>query len=290
MVLYYVHRYMRLTPAFLLVVLVSINLTPYFGNGPLFPSEQGFETPLCRSRYWWTSILYIGNIVQPDHMCLTVSWYLHNDMQFHWIAPLALIPFVLGRKRIGVMVGVIFVLISIGSISGTLIRYPYMVNGTLQPANRAANPTFINAIYYPPWCRISPYAIGLIVGFIIINTGRTCPLRMRTKLIGTSIAFAISFACIFIMFADSVLRNGLSPKVHIAYQTLSRPLWSLAIGWMIFLCSTDQGGIVNTILSWPIWAPLSDYEVCDIGSSTIDYRIRDKSLYETWSEVTWYSF
>jgi hypothetical protein len=25
-------------------------------------------------------------------------WYLHNDMQFHWIAPITLILFVVGRK------------------------------------------------------------------------------------------------------------------------------------------------------------------------------------------------
>lgn len=29
-----------------------------------------------------------------------MSWYLANDMQFHWIAPIMLIPFALGRKFI----------------------------------------------------------------------------------------------------------------------------------------------------------------------------------------------
>ena len=56
MIMYYLHRYIRLTPTFLLVVAISINLTPYFGDGPIYPSQQGFETPLCRSKYWWTSI------------------------------------------------------------------------------------------------------------------------------------------------------------------------------------------------------------------------------------------
>ena len=102
MILYYIHRYIRLTPTFLLAVAISINLTPYFGSGPMYPTQIGFETPGCRTKYWWTSVLYVGNIVKSDDMCLGVAWYLHNDMQFHWIAPLALIPFALGRKSIGI--------------------------------------------------------------------------------------------------------------------------------------------------------------------------------------------
>lgn len=124
MFLYYLHRYIRLTPTFILVVAISINLTPYFGSGPLYPTQQGFEAPQCRSQYWWTSLVYIGNIVKPDYICVPVSWYLHNDMQFHWIAPLCLIPFVIKRKPIAFITCTILILVGISSIAGLLIRYP----------------------------------------------------------------------------------------------------------------------------------------------------------------------
>jgi peptidoglycan/LPS O-acetylase OafA/YrhL len=127
MILYYIHRYIRLTPVFLLIVLISINLTPYFGHAPLYPTQRGFESDGCRNQYWWTSVIYVGNLVEPDHMCLGIAWYLHNDMQFHWIAPLALIPFVLGRKSIAFVVAILFVLIGIGSTLGILLYYPDMV-------------------------------------------------------------------------------------------------------------------------------------------------------------------
>jgi peptidoglycan/LPS O-acetylase OafA/YrhL len=126
LLLYYIHRYIRLTPAFLLVTLVSIHLTPYFGRGPVYPSVQGFETEGCHHRGWWTAILYIGNLFKGNEMCLPVSWYLYNDMQFHWIAPLALIPFVIGRKVIGFIVPILFVFVSIGSIVGIALSYPNM--------------------------------------------------------------------------------------------------------------------------------------------------------------------
>ena len=148
--LYYIHRYIRLTPTFLLVIFVSIHLTPYFGNGPVYPSQQGFEVQQCRSEYWWTSIVYVGNLVKPDYMCLPIAWYLHNDMQFHWIAPLALIPFALGRKAIGFLMATVFVLVGIGSILGLTIYYPSLQTAGLidlaPPVSRnSRNPTLLHS-------------------------------------------------------------------------------------------------------------------------------------------------
>jgi peptidoglycan/LPS O-acetylase OafA/YrhL len=121
--MYYIHRYFRLTPTFMLVVLVSVNLTAYFGRGPLFPSLHGFEPEGC-SKYWWTSLLYVNNLIKPDGMCLGVTWYLANDMQFHWVAPLALVPFVLKRKGISFLVVNLFILTSIICTAVILIANP----------------------------------------------------------------------------------------------------------------------------------------------------------------------
>jgi hypothetical protein len=108
------------------MILVSINLTPYFGDGPVYPTQQGFESKGCRTQAWWTSILYVGNLVKSDDMCLGIAWYLHNDMQFHWIAPLSLIPFAIGRKFLSFFITIMFVLIGIGSILTILLYYPDM--------------------------------------------------------------------------------------------------------------------------------------------------------------------
>ncbi|CAF1461850.1 unnamed protein product, partial [Didymodactylos carnosus] len=190
-ILYYVHRYIRLTPTFLLVILVSINLTPYFGRGPIYPAIQGFESDGCRHHGWWTAILYVGNLVHPNDMCLGVSWYLHNDMQFHWIAPLALIPFVIGRKQIGYFVATVYVLVGIGSISGILLYYSTMSLNLFAEATDLNGPSFFNKVYITPWCRISAYAIGLLTGFMVINVGRLYRSNTYTKLFGTLLAIVV---------------------------------------------------------------------------------------------------
>ena len=124
MTFYYMHRYLRLTPSFILVMLVSVYLTPYFGRGPLYPIQQGFEPDQCRNGNWWTAFLYIGNFLKSDDLCLGITWYLYNDMQFYCIAPLAMIPFAKGRRAIGYLLAIIFVFVSIGSTLGLLLYYP----------------------------------------------------------------------------------------------------------------------------------------------------------------------
>lgn len=77
------------------------------------------------------------------------------------------------------------------------------------------------------------------------------------KIIGSLVSVLIGSACLFSVYPDYLHARGLNRATLVAYQTLSRPLWSLSIGWLLFLCSTKQGGLVNSILSWPIWSPLA---------------------------------
>jgi peptidoglycan/LPS O-acetylase OafA/YrhL len=91
----------------------------------------------------------------------------------------------------------------------------------------------------------------------VINFGREYRLSRCTQIFGTVLAILLGLACLFTTYPEYILAAGLSRSVQVAYQALSRTFWSIAIGWLLFLCSIHQGGIVNKILSWPVWAPLA---------------------------------
>jgi peptidoglycan/LPS O-acetylase OafA/YrhL len=76
-------------------------------------------------------------------------------------------------------------------------------------------------------------------------------------MIGNLLAIIMALGCIFSLYGDYVLVPGLNRASLIAYQSLSRPVWSISVSWVLFLCSTNQGGIINRILSFPIWIPLA---------------------------------
>lgn len=87
--MFYFHRFWRLTPAYMLLMMISICLSRYFGDGPLWP-DQGIEVNYCKNT-WWKNLLYINNFYS-EQSCFGVSWYLANDMQFFVLSPLMLAP------------------------------------------------------------------------------------------------------------------------------------------------------------------------------------------------------
>lgn len=62
--LIYFHRYLRLTPLFVVTILCSMSLLRYLGNGPIWPLLLDFLNGQCERNYWST-LLYIQNYVNP---------------------------------------------------------------------------------------------------------------------------------------------------------------------------------------------------------------------------------
>ncbi|XP_068737951.1 nose resistant to fluoxetine protein 6-like isoform X2 [Montipora capricornis] len=86
---FYFHRFWRLTPSYMFVILFYSNLYAFLGEGPYWFSSQ--NSTLCE-KYWWTNLLYINNFYPTNsgNQCLGWSWYLANDMQFYIISPLVI--------------------------------------------------------------------------------------------------------------------------------------------------------------------------------------------------------
>ena len=61
----------RLTPVYMLIVMIVAGLYPYFGEGPFFSLNQESET--CRN-YWWRNMLYLNNMfLRENNSVSTIS-------------------------------------------------------------------------------------------------------------------------------------------------------------------------------------------------------------------------
>ncbi|KAL4219628.1 hypothetical protein ACF0H5_022200 [Mactra antiquata] len=167
--MFYFHRFWRLTPPYMLVLMFYVPLIKYWGEGPLWP-QQGVDIDECKDT-WWRNLLYVNNMFEPEKMCMPWSWYLANDMQFFIVSPLMLIPLYYS-PLLGTISCLGFVLINFISTGVISKQNELGSNMILGDNNNAA----FDLTYVKPWCRIGPYAVGIYVGYLLYKTG--CKVKM----------------------------------------------------------------------------------------------------------------
>ncbi|KAK7474874.1 hypothetical protein BaRGS_00033876, partial [Batillaria attramentaria] len=253
---YFVHRFIRLTPAYAITIMALTCLLPYMSDGPNWTRDSRAYYSNC-NKYWWTNLLYINNFYSSlKDQCIPWSWYLSVDMQFHWIvAPFIIIPLAAGAvsksvyQRIigGVLIGgLVFLQIFL------TIYFEEDVNGDFL----RHSDDFQWEIFQKPYCRAAPYVLGLGFGYAL-----AC-LEGLLWLCSLTVIFAATFVKINenrVMLDDPF---HWSHGVRSAHEAIYRPLFSLAISVVVYLCATGNGGFINSILSWRGFLPFSRLTYC----------------------------
>lgn len=255
---YYVHRLVRVVPAYAVVLAVCASLIGYVADGPHWPPPLQQQ---CQEQ-WWKNLLFINNyFITIEHMCMSWTWFLANLMQFYWIAPLILVPFALGGRWKFVGFAGVGGLIAIHIVATVILELG--VNGDVL---RRQSEYFWH-IYQQPWCRVAPYAMGLGLGYVLHRLHYRCPgMHWVVSVVGWVVCFALSTTLCMITYDENryLLTDaaGWSLGSRTAHETLQRPLWGLVVSWVVFACSTGNGGPINTALSWKGFLPLSRLTLC----------------------------
>lgn len=191
------------------------------------------------------------------------SWYLNNDMQFYILSPLLIVPFFF-NQIVGIIVSVCFLLaatITPGVLSYVKNLPVHTIGGGPKDADRAA---YFEDYYIVPYCRMGPYICGVITGYILYKTKCKCRMNIFVNLLGWAVATATACGCLYGIYNTVRPDNPvyLSKEVTALYNGVSRTAWGAAVCWVIFACSTGNGGFINTLLSWKAFVPLSRLTYC----------------------------
>lgn len=282
------HRYWRLTPLYLFVILYFAFLTTFTVSGPLKffmrqgPYEESFDA--CK-KYWWTNILYINNMY-PNYgnlgtTCLGWGWYLANDMQFYLVfGPIFIILF--SRfKRLSVVVAVFFILAGV-VIRAIFVWYYglYGING--QPTKHVDDPWAKNGtLYGRPYARWSVYIVGMLTGYVLSVTKNQIRIHRVVALFCWCSAIATGLAVVYGQYYYYHHPNThMTLTASVFYTSISRTAWALCLSWVVLACVSGNGGPVKEILSWKFWAPLgrltySAYLVHPIVMYTFYFNLRE---------------
>lgn len=153
----YLHRYLRLIPVIIGVILFVIGIYSFTGSGPLWSGfASGWESG-CKRR-WWTNLLFVSNIVGVGQGCIDWTWYLGCDMQFFLFLPLLVLFY--SKNRMGGYVATWGLLLA--NLVATFTISIYFHAGVSMLNDLGMGVTYL---YFKPWIRVGAYLVGTLFGF-----------------------------------------------------------------------------------------------------------------------------
>ncbi|VDL81477.1 unnamed protein product [Nippostrongylus brasiliensis] len=245
-VLFYVHRYLRLTPPIMMFIGFYTVMAPLIA-GPWAASSGAdslFGIEACQ-KYWWHNLLYINNFFGFEEGCYPITWYLAVDTQLYVVAPIFLIALFIS-PFVGAAILVLCCAASVAYIYA--ITYIDDLPATVFSVLALSKTTEFMDIYYQmPWTRCPPYLIGIGVGYILANAKGKKPRLHWLKFSRSQTTH--HYRCF-------------SKFVRATYNNFSRIGWALAVSWVIAANHLGWGGPIAPFMDHALWQPLGRLSYC----------------------------
>ena len=242
-------------------------------------------------------------------------------MQFHWIAPLFLLavswynssshsfrlhsPRFAFRKWIfGALVASVFILIDIicTAVIVSKNNYDYGLISDFYHNYSNSTHNYMEDVYSKPWCRLAPYAVGLLVGQVLFTLyqrsttdswdallhSRQAHQQPSWKLLfGWLVSLSILSLCVFGTFGDysgrAFTRSG-----RITFLTLSRLGWAIGLSLIIITCFRGYGGEFAPHLSWMQAERERERSVLGLANRFLSHRLFEKLAKLTYGAFLWH--
>ncbi|CAD6245207.1 GSCOCG00013582001-RA-CDS [Cotesia congregata] len=249
--MYYLHRYIRLTPAYGALLLFTIYLIPKMSSGALWQPAFNNQSTSCKQD-WLPMILYGYNFYYVQGMtCLVHTWYLAMDMQLFWVSPFILYP-LYKKPKLGLIILSAAIVASVIT-PATVV----MVNkfSTMISKEQYTDIRMMLKYYVVPYCRAGPWLLGILTGYLIASGSK--PPSSGVRIIGwilTFLAFTYGYFTFRIYQQEDYKWNMYWEMFH---GGLGRHIWAFGVCWIIFMSALGHGGIVTKFLSHPIYLPFS---------------------------------
>jgi len=261
LVMFYVHRYIRLTIPLALITAFIIAFLPIIvqqsnSHGAIYSAIGMSEA--CKS-HGWANLLYVNNFYDHGNDCIGVTWYTGDDMMFFAISLLVIYPMWSNSHMGAILWWFVWLIASTIPIFYQTINFHLSIgmgNTEDTPGAFANDYGRTPDTYRAPWLRFQPYLVGILLGYILHKTrGKKLQIDPRINLFCWQAAFLAAFAVVYGLYDQ---HERPLTKLEIAlYNGLQRIAWSVSLSWVIFSCNKGYGGIVNDFLSWAFFVPLA---------------------------------
>jgi peptidoglycan/LPS O-acetylase OafA/YrhL len=305
----YFHRFYRLAPNVLILLLMAMTFYEYLGSGPVWAIYSQTWISDC-PKYWWAFVTFVNSVYPKQAACVGWLWYLSNDFIFYLTLPFQVVAYI--NKRIFGYALAILILIANLIIVIALTLQHNLGNSVL------SDPTFGDYIYYKPWSRIGAFQIGVIMAMMyyeyvkgnkpegdrskigykfynVINLSRVVRYACYT----TGLGFILF--CVFAVTPENRVfgktdENGVPIRYYgqafnAFYNATCRPLYVFGLALILAGPLTGKGSFLQVFLGsrfYAPWAKISFYAyLIHLFVFTFYYGQMRSSTYLSHISVMW---
>ena len=182
------------------------------------------------------------------------TWYLANDMQFYIISPLILFS-LYHWFPVGVVIVGVFLVMGFAITANLSAVYDYQASAfsilAYNYTNKPGTPiVYMDAIYIKPWSCISPYLVGLAMGYVLYKSYRLNVRKSIGVVIYSSMWAVAAFVAMWLVYGlYFIWQRRPSTVENVIYITFSRFLWDCCLAVVVLACENGYGWLVNSFLS-----------------------------------------
>ncbi|CAB3360012.1 Hypothetical predicted protein [Cloeon dipterum] len=238
----------KLTPALAVTIAFYATIFPLLGSGPTWFQDVGVQKEVCQEN-WPLNLLYVNNIIDPDRMCIVQTWYLGADMQLYLLAPVIVYPIWMWPSAEKYIIPVMLALSSL--LSAYIIfeaDTAVLFISTFEDDKLAS---YFKWIHYFTPSRLFSYLAGVTLGKILSNIKNGKAEKISKEVIYSgSILSSLALSVIAywaFQYISPDYKYSLGQSILLG--VLIKIVIIFCIAWIIFVCETGNGGLVNRFLS-----------------------------------------
>nr|XP_018918078.1 PREDICTED: nose resistant to fluoxetine protein 6-like [Bemisia tabaci] len=257
-------RWLRLMPAYVTFIAMTIFIFPYMSSGPAWKFITEPIADSCR-REWWINLLGVNNQVTPvepfDFVppCGPHTWYLACDLQLFPVGLLIVYMFTRNHSS-GLRFGLAALAMTVAIPFYVIYKNRYDAVGIADPRRyvEGFNITHFFWVYVKAYMRAGPYVLSILSAFLLMKIREnrwTLSVAWRWVILLAAIVIGQGSQYYGAVFYDKtrqydVIENALFGALH-------RTLWSLIICSLIVIQQAwGFGGKIDELLTHQIYVPL----------------------------------
>lgn len=258
---FYTHRYWRMTPLMMIVVAICATLLPYFGDGPRWRETISTYDETCKAN-WWINLVYLQNFIHTPQMCLNHTWFSAVDFQFYLISPIIIYLFYRSPRWAIALTSAIFLAsVATTAVLTAINDYPATAYiSSIVPIEKMND--YMGDVYIKPYCRIGPFLVGMLVGYVIHITQGAIIIKRVYVGLGWVLCAFVMLGVLYAMWPANTGQALPSLGWAVVYGALSRTLWAVGLSWIVIASVAGYGGVVTRLLSFGALMPLSRLTYC----------------------------